>query len=110
MRPGQVWFRKKHPGPITLLAVAGPPALAFPAAAVLATRMPINRLERFAHNLDWNLLRTFVVVVEEGSITRAANRLLLQQPAVSMALKRLEQSVGHRLIDHSPGRFELTRT
>ena len=70
--------------------------------------MPINRLERFAHNLDWNLLRTFVVVVEEGSITRAANRLLLQQPAVSMALKRLEQSVGHRLIDRSPGRFELT--
>lgn len=70
--------------------------------------MPINRLERFAHNLDWNLLRTFAVVVEEGSITRAANRLLLQQPAVSMALKRLEQSVGHRLIDRSPGRFELT--
>lgn len=72
--------------------------------------MPINRLERFAHNLDWNLLRTFVVVVEEGSITRAANRLLLQQPAVSMALKRLEQSVGHRLIDRSPGRFELTES
>ncbi|QRM55002.1 LysR family transcriptional regulator [Sinorhizobium sp. BG8] len=70
--------------------------------------MPINRLERFAHNLDWNLLRTFVVVVEEGSITRAANRLLLQQPAVSMALKRLEQSVGHKLIDRRPGRFELT--
>ena len=43
--------------------------------------MPDNRLERFAHNLDWNLLRTFVVVVEEGSITAAANRLLLQQPA-----------------------------
>lgn len=57
---------------------------------------------------DWNLLRTFVVVVEEGSITAAANRLLLQQPAVSMALKRLEQSVGHRLIDRRPGRFEVT--
>ncbi|MDK1481396.1 LysR family transcriptional regulator [Sinorhizobium sp. 6-117] len=42
--------------------------------------MTNNRLERFAHNLDWNLLRTFVVVVEEGSITAAANRLLLQQP------------------------------
>ena len=70
--------------------------------------MPVNRLERFAHNLDWNLMRTFVVVVEEGSITRAADRLLLQQPAVSMALKRLEQTVGHRLIDRRPGRFELT--
>lgn len=70
--------------------------------------MPINRLERFAHNLDWNLLRTFVVLVEEGSITKAANRLLLQQPAVSMALKRLEQTVGYKLIDRRPGRFELT--
>lgn len=70
--------------------------------------MSSNRLERFAHYLDWNLLRTFVVLVEERSITAAANRLLLQQPAVSMALKRLEASVGHRLIDRRPGRFELT--
>jgi DNA-binding transcriptional LysR family regulator len=70
--------------------------------------MAESRLERFAHNLDWNLLRTFVVVVEEGSITAAANRLLLQQPAVSMALKRLEQTTGHRLIDRRPGRFEVT--
>ena len=70
--------------------------------------MSNNRLERFAHYLDWNLLRAFVVLVEEGSITAAANRLLLQQPAVSMALKRLEASVGHRLIDRRPGRFELT--
>jgi DNA-binding transcriptional LysR family regulator len=70
--------------------------------------MPDNRLERFAHNLDWNLLRTFVVLVEEGSITAAANRLLLQQPAVSMALKRLEQTVEQKLIDRRPGRFDLT--
>ena len=70
--------------------------------------MAESRLERFAHNLDWNLLRTFVVVVEEGSITSAANRLLLQQPAVSMALKRLEQTTGHRLIDRRPGRFQVT--
>ncbi len=70
--------------------------------------MARHRLERFAHNLDWNLLRTFAVVVEEGSITAAASRLLLQQPAVSMALKRLEETVGHRLIDRRPGRFDLT--
>ncbi|GEO83603.1 MULTISPECIES: LysR family transcriptional regulator [Alphaproteobacteria] len=70
--------------------------------------MANKRLERFAHNLDWNLLRTFAVVVEEGSITAAASRLLLQQPAVSMALKRLEETAGHRLIDRRPGRFEMT--
>ncbi len=90
-----------------------PPTALQPAPCLLrrsrrAGAMPTNRLERFAHNLDWNLLRTFVVVVEEGSITKAANRLLLQQPAVSMALKRLEQTVGHKLIDRRPGRFDLT--
>lgn len=67
-----------------------------------------DRLDRFARNLDWNLLRTFVVIVQEGSITGAANRLLLQQPAVSMALKRLETAIGQQLIDRRPGRFEIT--
>jgi len=57
---------------------------------------------------DWNLLHTFMVIVEEGSITRAANRLLLRQPSVSNALKRLEDRLGHQLIDRAHGRFELT--
>ena len=70
--------------------------------------MADDRLDRFARNLDWNLLRTFVVVVQEGSITAAANRLLLQQPSVSMALKRLEDAIGQRLIDRRPGYFEIT--
>ena len=70
--------------------------------------MSEDRLDRFARNLDWNLLRTFVVVVQERSITAAANRLLVQQPAVSMALKRLEEAIGHRLIDRKPGQFEMT--
>ncbi len=33
--------------------------------------------------LDWNLLRTFVSIVQEKSISRAARRLNLSQPAVS---------------------------
>ena len=47
--------------------------------------------ERFAWVLDWNLLRTFMVIVEERSITRAANRLGLKQPTVSNALRRMEE-------------------
>jgi DNA-binding transcriptional LysR family regulator len=58
--------------------------------------------------LDWNLLRTFVVVVEARGITRAADRLGLQQPTVSNALRRLEETLGRKLIDRSPGTFELT--
>ncbi|WP_137701475.1 LysR family transcriptional regulator [Marimonas lutisalis] len=64
--------------------------------------------DRFVANLDWNLLRTFVVIVEEGSITRAANRLLRGQPAISLALQRLEGEVGARLIERGRGHFQLT--
>jgi len=64
--------------------------------------------EKLARELDWNLLRTFLVLAEAGSVTRAAERLGLQQPSVSSALKRLEDRLGKRLIDRGPGRFELT--
>lgn len=65
-------------------------------------------IEKLARDLDWNLLRTFVVLAEAGSVTRAAERLGLQQPTVSGALKRLEQRLGKRLVDRRPGRFALT--
>lgn len=64
--------------------------------------------ERLARTLDWNLLRSFVAIVEAGSITRAAENLGLHQPTVSGALKRLEARLGKRLLDRRPGRFELT--
>lgn len=64
--------------------------------------------DRFVNNLDWNLLRTFVVIVEEGSISRAANRLLRGQPAVSLALGRLETAIGCRVIERGHGTFGLT--
>ncbi|WP_422367270.1 LysR family transcriptional regulator [Pelagibius sp.] len=59
-------------------------------------------------DLDWNLLRTFVVIVDEGSITRGANRLMRTQPTISSALKRLEDQVGRRLVERGGGRFALT--
>jgi DNA-binding transcriptional LysR family regulator len=64
--------------------------------------------ERLARDLDWNLLRTFAVLAESRSITEAAERLRLKQPTVSNALRRLEDRLGRRLIDRSPGRFRLT--
>lgn len=65
-------------------------------------------LDRLGNHLDWNLLRTFMVIVQERSITKAAVRLFLTQPAVSLALKRLEEKFGRTLIDRGPGRFILT--
>lgn len=72
------------------------------------TRPEPKEGERLARQLDWNLLRTFVAIVQEGGITPAANRLLLKQPTVSNALKRLEDRLGKRLIDRSPSHFRLT--
>lgn len=64
--------------------------------------------ERLARDLDWNLLRVFLALAEAGSVTRAAALLSLKQPSVSQALMRLEDRVGARLIDRSPGHFALT--
>ena len=46
-------------------------------------------------------LGMFVAMVEEGSFQRAAARVFRTQPAVSMALRRLEQELGAPLFDRS---------
>ncbi|MEM5372777.1 LysR family transcriptional regulator [Paraburkholderia azotifigens] len=53
-------------------------------------------------DLDSTLLRTFVTVVEAGSVSNAAMALHRTQAAVSMALRRLEDEVGQRLLERSP--------
>ncbi|MCD4720117.1 MAG: LysR family transcriptional regulator [Desulfobacula sp.] len=65
-------------------------------------------MDKFARNLDWNLLYTFMVIVQEEGIVTAAERLLVTQPAVSLALKRLEETVGIRLIDRGSGKLAMT--
>lgn len=68
-----------------------------------------NDADRLTRDLDWNLLRSFVVMAQARSITDAAQQLNLTQPSVSTALKKLEDRIGKRLIDRAPGRYELTR-
>lgn len=70
--------------------------------------MRASQPERFVNDLDWNLLRTFVVIVDAGSITAAADRLRRRQPAISLALQRLENQIGNRLIERTSGTFQLT--
>lgn len=50
--------------------------------------------QAYGRDLDLNLLRVFLVVAEAGSVTAAAARLYLTQPAVSAALARLTRAVG----------------
>lgn len=61
-----------------------------------------------ARRLDWNLLRCFYVLMQEKSFTEAAQKLDLKQPTVSNALRRLEETLGRRLIDRGPRTFEPT--
>ena len=53
-------------------------------------------------------LNSFVVVAEERSFSKAARRLHRTQPAVSQAIRRLEEAVGGRLFDRSSKNGALT--
>jgi DNA-binding transcriptional LysR family regulator len=59
-------------------------------------------------NLDWNLLKTFHGIVEAGNISRAARYLSRKQPAVSLALMRLEDRLGTTLCHRRSGGLRLT--
>lgn len=59
-----------------------------------------------ALNLDH--LRAFLVVVEEGSINRAAARLLRAQPAVGRQIRLLEESLGTPLLQRSSSGVQPT--
>lgn len=53
-------------------------------------------------------LRYLVAVAEEGSFTRAAERLFVSQPALSHQIKALETSVGGELLERLPHTVDLT--
>lgn len=59
-------------------------------------------------NLDLTALRSFVTVAEAGGVTRAAGLLNLTQSAVSMQIKRLEDSLGLDLFSRVTRRLVLT--
>ncbi|WP_321840345.1 LysR family transcriptional regulator [Paraburkholderia bannensis] len=59
--------------------------------------------------LDWNLLRTYLAIMQERSLSRAAARLYVTQPAVSQALKRLEDTLGRKLIERRGPHFVPTQ-
>lgn len=65
------------------------------------------RLEKL-RQVDLNLLIFFAVIAEERSVTRAASRLLLSQPAVSRALQRARSALQDDLLVRSSSGFELT--
>ena len=58
--------------------------------------------------MDTDLLRTFAEVARQGSVTRAARLLRLQQPTVSHRLAALEREVGAPLFERLGNTLSLT--
>jgi len=58
--------------------------------------------------MDISDARTFIAVVEAGSVSRAACELHLTQSAVTRRVQRLEQAIGAQLIDRRKRPFVLT--
>ena len=61
-------------------------------------------------DLDINLLRAFVAVVDSGSFTAAASTVGRTQAAVSQKMTRLESLVGSRIFERSSRSLTLTQT
>ncbi|MER5625810.1 LysR family transcriptional regulator [Streptosporangium sp. NPDC002544] len=59
-------------------------------------------------DIDTRLLRYFIAVAEEGSLTRAAERLFVSQPALTKQIRQLEIQLGMRLFTRSRAGMALT--
>ena len=58
--------------------------------------------------LDTDTLRTFVAIAENGSFTRAAHQVFRTPSALSMQIKRLEETLGQSLFIREARRVSLT--
>lgn len=58
--------------------------------------------------MDFDQLNTFIEVARLGSFSRAAEKVLRSQPAVSAQIRQLEQEYGHKLFDRNAKAVKLT--
>lgn len=59
-------------------------------------------------NITLRQIQAFKTVAEFGSFTRAAERLKVAQPALSLSIRELERELSLRLFDRTTRRVELT--
>src|SRR5258708_34777808 len=59
-------------------------------------------------DLDQDLLRKFLAVAEDLNFSRAADRLHISRPAVSQAIRKLEEDLGSQLFERDHRGVSLT--
>src|SRR3954468_3297552 len=59
-------------------------------------------------SMELRHLRYFVSVAELGSVSRAAEKLFIAQPALSLQVRQLEEEIGARLLERLPRGVRLT--
>ena len=59
-------------------------------------------------DLSFRKIQYYLMVVEEGSLTRAAKRLFISQPMLSKAVKELEQELAIQLFKREGKYLEVT--
>jgi len=62
------------------------------------------------HELEFRHMKSFVAVVEERSFVKAAERLGITQPSLSLQMKKLEDGCGLTLLNRSPTGTTVTRS
>ena len=65
----------------------------------MSTSKELDRLRRRVRLRD---LETLVAVVQAGGMRKASHELHVSEPAVSKAMRELERSLGHRLLERGP--------
>jgi LysR family transcriptional regulator, nitrogen assimilation regulatory protein len=62
---------------------------------------PCLSTQNGADMIDFRQMRYFVSLFEEGAVTRAARKLNIVQPALSMQISKLEQQIGQKLFERT---------
>nr|WP_296957977.1 LysR family transcriptional regulator [uncultured Mediterraneibacter sp.] len=58
--------------------------------------------------MNWNQLHYVITIAREQNITKAAQKLYISQPSLSMSLKTLEKELGTSLFERKNGELTLT--